>query len=395
MASRAGRTGGRVTTAEIAAIATREGRIAIDTEFVSERRYRALLCLVQVAVPDPEADGGVRTEVLDPLGELDPGPLAAVLADPEVEVVLHAGRQDVAIIRRTWDTGFTRVFDTQVAAGFLGLGSQEGYESLVRRVLKVRLDGRESFTKWDRRPLEPEQLEYARDDARLLLQLGAELQDRLRQAGRLEWAIEECRSLEASTDQRTPEEAFTRVPKLARLGDEQRAVALELIRWRESIAEELDRPVSFVIPDQALIELARRAPGKPSALEHIRGLPPQTAHRRGRELIDAIDRGRRAEPPAKAAEPPRRDPYDGPVASLAQALVRQRALENNLATELIANQSELAAVVGAARRGESAAGIRVVEGWRRDLVGDELLELIAGRRTVRVNDGGRLEAEGP
>ena len=105
---------------ELAERARHGGRLAIDTEFVSERRYQALLCLAQVAVPDPGAPGGVRTEVLDPIEhELDPTPLAQVLADPEIEIVVHAGRQDVAILRRTWGTDITNVFDTQVAAGFL------------------------------------------------------------------------------------------------------------------------------------------------------------------------------------------------------------------------------------------------------------------------------------
>ena len=165
---------GRTVTVALAERAAAHGRVAIDTEFVSERRYQALLCLAQVAVPDPDAPDGVRTEVIDPLGERppDPQPLARVLADPAVEVVVHAGRQDIAILRRAWDTEVTNVFDTQLAAGFIGFGNQEGYESLVRKVLDVKLKGSEGFTKWDKRPLTPQQLEYAADDARLLLALG-------------------------------------------------------------------------------------------------------------------------------------------------------------------------------------------------------------------------------
>ena len=103
---------------ELAERAVGGGRLAIDTEFISERRYQALLCLAQVAVPDPSAPGGVRTEVLDPIEhDFDPAPLARVLADPAIEIVVHAGRQDVAILRRTWGTEVTNVFDTQVAAG--------------------------------------------------------------------------------------------------------------------------------------------------------------------------------------------------------------------------------------------------------------------------------------
>ena len=377
---------------ELAERARHGGRLAIDTEFVSERRYQALLCLAQVAVPDPGAPGGVRTEVLDPIEhDLDPAPLAEVLADPEIEIVVHAGRQDVAILRRTWGTAITNVFDTQVAAGFLGFGNQEGYESLVRKVLQVKLKGNEGFTRWDRRPLSPQQLEYAGDDARLLLELGTELERRLSERGRLEWAHEESRLVAESTDDRTPERAYDRLPRLGRLSESGRAVARELAEWREQTAREADRPPSTVMPDQALIEIARRTPRDRHALEQIRGLPPQTFHRRGDALLEAIVRGRKRTPPAPPPEPPPRDSSDAPVVSLAQALVRHRSSEAGVAVELIATQAELAALMAALRRGENGAGLRVARGWRRELVGDELRELAAGRRSLSVAEGGRLE----
>src|SRR5215216_6237014 len=228
--------------ADLASRASEHGRLAIDTEFVSERRYQALLCLAQVAVPDPGAPDGVLTEVIDPLAENppDPAPLARALADPGVEVVVHAGRQDIAILRRTWETEVTRVFDTQLAAGFVGFGNQEGYESLVRKVLGVRLKGAEGFTRWDRRPLISQQLEYAADDARLLLALGEQIERRLEHRGRLEWAREECRALEDSTDERDPDRVFERLPRLGRLDEAARALARELVEWREEIARTMD-----------------------------------------------------------------------------------------------------------------------------------------------------------
>ena len=382
--------------AELAERAAAGGRLAIDTEFVSERRYQALLCLAQVAVPDPEAPDGARTEVIDPLAERspDPAPLARVLADPSVEVVMHAGRQDVAILKRSWSTEITNVFDTQVAAGFLGHGNQEGYESLVRKVLKVQLKGSEGFTRWDRRPLTAQQLEYAADDARLLLSLGDALERGLEQRGRLEWAREECRALEEISDERDPERLYERLPRLGRLNDRARAVARELVEWREHAARNADRPASTVLPDQALIELARRAPKNHGALEQIRGLPPQTLHRRGDGLLEAIARGGgRAAPPAPP-EPPQRDAGDAPLVSLAQALVRHRSLEAGVAVELIATQSELATLVSALRRGHDRNSTRVVHGWRRELVGEELEELVAGRLSLRVGADGRLEVTG-
>jgi ribonuclease D len=378
--------------AELAERARAGGRLAIDTEFVSERRYQALLCLAQVAVPDPDASDGVRTEVLDPIEhQLDPAPLAQALADPAIEIVVHAGRQDVAILRRTWGTDITNVFDTQVAAGFLGFGNQEGYESLARKVLNVKLKGSEGFTRWDRRPLSAQQLEYAADDARLLLELGTELERRLAERGRLDWAREESRLVGESSDERTHERAYERLPRLGRLSDTGRAVARELAEWREETARAADRPPSTVMPDPALIEIARRTPRDRAALEQIRGLPPQTFHRRGDALLQAIARGRKRTPPEPPPEPPPRDSSDAPVVSLAQALVRHRSTESGVAVELIATQAELAQLMSALRRGENGAGLRVAHGWRRELVGNELVELAAGRRSLSVAANGRLE----
>src|ERR687893_777375 len=174
----------------LAEAAREHGRLGLDTEFMPEGRYRPLLCLVQIVV-------GEQVEVLDPLVDsFDPQPLAEVLADPEIEVVLHAGRQDVAILRRVWRTEVRGVFDTQVAAGFAGFGAQTGYGSLLSDVLGLRLAKSASFTRWDDRPLSPEQLAYARDDVAHLLRLADALQARLRATGRLQWAREECRRLE-------------------------------------------------------------------------------------------------------------------------------------------------------------------------------------------------------
>jgi ribonuclease D len=377
--------------AELADRAAAGGRIAIDTEFVSERRYQALLCLVQVAVPDPTADGGVRTEVLDPLeGDADFAPLARVLADPDVEVVMHAGRQDVAILRRTLDTEIRNIFDTQIAAGFLGFGNQEGYESLVRKVLTVKLRGSEGFTRWDRRPLTVQQLEYAADDARLLLALGEELERRLEERGRLDWAREESRSLEDVSDERDAQRSYERLPRLGRLSEAARAVALELAEWREEEARAADRAPGSVLPDQALVEIARRTPRDKHGLEQIRGLPPQTLHRRADALLAAIERGRTRSAPPPPGDAPTREPADAPLVSLAQALVRHRSMESGVAVELIATQAELGALVTSLRRGENGTHLRVANGWRRELVGDELRELVEGRRALSVGPDGGL-----
>ena len=143
--------------AAAAASARERGRLGIDTEFMSEGRYRALLCLVQVAVDDQSTPEGTRIVLIDALGDVDVTPLAQLLADPEVEVVLHAGRQDVAILRRVWHTEINNIFDTQIAAGFAGASAQAGYGNLLAQVLGRRVGKTASYTRWDARPLTAEQ----------------------------------------------------------------------------------------------------------------------------------------------------------------------------------------------------------------------------------------------
>jgi ribonuclease D len=377
---------------EIARRARETGRLAIDTEFMSERRYQAMLCLAQVAVPDGAAEGGARTEVLDPLadgGGPDPSPLAAALADPAVEVIVHAGRQDVAILRRAWQTEITNLFDTQIAAGFVGFGTQESYKTLVRRVLDVTLPAGEAFTHWDRRPLTDQQVEYARADAVHLLALGRALEGRLAAAGRVEWAREECQPLEASSDERDLDEVYARLPKVDRLRPRARAVARELVEWRDAAARQADRSVPSICADHVLVELARRRPSGRSELNDIRGLPEATLHRRWRELLEAIARGEEREPPeaANAAPPP--DPAGAPAVALASALVRHRSQESGVAVQLVATQPELTRLVDDVRRDREPRA-RVLSGWRRELVGGELLDLLAGRVALSVDARGRL-----
>ena len=362
------------------------GRFGIDTEFVSESRYRALLGLVQIVVP---LDGdGQHIELLDPLAGFDHEPLADVWSDPNVEVVLHAGSQDVAILRRAWGVGPRNVFDTQIAAGFAGFSAQSGYGNLLQGALGVRLAKSAGFTRWDRRPLTDEQLHYARQDVEDLLPLAAELERRLTESGRLEWAREECRRLEEVTDERDPESAYRRLPRVNQLGARARAVAYELAAWRERTAEAEDRPVNAVLPDVALIEVARRQPQSLKELERIRGLRPDTGRRRGKQILGVIARGREAEPPpAEDVARVDTDPRDGPVIALAEALVRSRALEQGLAYELVATRADLQAIVAAAREGRHEPEVRTLRGWRRDLAGAELLELLSGGRALSVERG--------
>jgi ribonuclease D len=385
--------GGLGTSNEIAAaaVAARSaGRFGIDTEFMSEGRYRALLCLVQIAVDDPQG-GEPRILLIDALADVEVSPLAELLADPAIEVILHAGRQDVAILRRAWHTELTNVFDTQIAAGFAGASAQAGYGNLLGSLLGQRVGKTASYTRWDTRPLTAEQLGYAAEDVAHLLQLSDEIQRRLEGSGRLEWAREECRRLESATDERDPETAWERLPRVGQLDPRSRVMARELAAWRERTASDADRPVGSIVADPALVELAKRRPASLGAMEQIRGLHPPTIKRRGQAILEAIARGRDAPPIPRDEARARSEPGDAPLIALAEALLRARALDAGLAYELIASRAELEQIVGAARRSEPEPDVRTLCGWRRELVGDDLRDLLAGRSAVSVGSGRRLE----
>lgn len=359
------------------------GKLALDTEFMGEGRYRTLLCLVQLAVPE-------RIELIDPLQPgFDGAALAQVLADPAVQIVVHAGRQDVALLRRRLRSEVTNVFDTQVAAGFAGMGAQSSYETLLSQVLGLRVAKSASFTRWDARPLSQEQLGYAREDVLHLLELARELERRLAALGRLEWARQECEPLQRASDERDIEVVFAKLPRARNLSVVSQGIARELVQWREQTAAEQDRPVQSVLGDPVLVEIAKRKPSNPSKLHDIRGAGQSAVRRRTEEVLAAVRRGleRPHEPLEETARHRPPDPEDAPLVALSEALVRARTREADLAYELLASRADLQAIVSAWRAGGQEADVRTLRGWRRELVGEELLELLNGAVALSVSDG--------
>ncbi|HXC23435.1 MAG TPA: HRDC domain-containing protein [Solirubrobacteraceae bacterium] len=389
---------------QVAKQADAAGRIALDTEFMGEGRYRTLLCLIQLAVAVDEGDEQSQTrehpkghtqrahseriEILDPLdGALQGEPLAQVLADPQIEVVVHAGRQDIALLRRTLQCEVRNVFDTQVAAGFLGMPAQSSYDTLLAEILGVRLAKSASFTRWDARPLSAEQLSYAREDVVHLTELAVELERRLVEAGRVQWAREECEFLEKVSDERDLDAIFARLPRVRGMSAASQNVARELVAWRERTAQERDKPVQSVLGDAALVEIAKRRPSTVRKLEEIRGVAQNSLRKRGEELLAAVQRGLQStdEPLASDPRPAQPRPDDAPLIALSEALVRARAREAGLAYELLAARADLQAIVVGQRTGQRA-DVRTLRGWRLELVGEELLDLLDGRISLSVSD---------
>ncbi|MDF1541600.1 MAG: ribonuclease D [Anaerosomatales bacterium] len=352
--------------------------VALDTEFMRERTYYARLCLVQLATDDVEA-------IVDPLAVEDLMPLLDVLSDTRMTKVFHAGQQDLEIICLIAGTVPAPVFDTQVAATLAGFPTQVGYGALVSEIAGVKLDKSDTFTDWSRRPLSSTQLEYALNDVRYLPTVYRELRSRLEAEGRLSWLEPEFdRMVDPATYEVVPEELFRRVKRMSSLKARQLGVLMKLTAWREHEAQRRDIPRKWVLGDESLLEIARRSPQDRDALASIRGVADKLAKASYPGVLSAVAEGLalpREELPTLERKRRRPLDVDGAV-DLMAALVRLRAKEHGVATPLLASRGDLELLAGGERDDTP-----LLEGWRRSIVGDELLRLLDGELVLRLADG--------
>lgn len=353
--------------------------VAVDTEFVRERTYRARPCLVQVATPSEHA-------LIDLLAGVDLAPLRAVLLRTSLLKVLHAARQDLEIFHALWGEVPAPVFDTQLAASVLGLGDQVSFSGLVRDVLGVEVSKAETLTDWSRRPLSPAQLRYAAEDVVRLVPLHAELAARLVGRGRQGWLESDFQELVDPALYRVePREAWRGIKRPPGLSGAQRAVLREVAAWREEAAQERDLPRRWVVGDDVLVHVARRPPRTLEELGQARGLEPRELRRSGAALLDAVARGLATPPEDQPADdrPPRLTESAQALADMMACLVRLRALELGVTSSVLCTRAALEAV---ATSGEDA-DVAALRGWRRDVVGADLLALRDGRLQLRVESG--------
>jgi ribonuclease D len=366
----------------VAEAARSAGRIGLDTEFMRERTYRARLCLVQVATPED-------VYLIDPLSGVDLAPIMKLVADSGVEVVVHAGRQDLELLYERFGVVPSNVFDVQLAAGFAGRGASLPYGGIVKTILGVTLVKGEAYSDWCRRPLTQEQITYAGDDVRYLLDIADRLKDRLTSLGRLEWALEELEVLqEEDTYLIDPGEAWRRISGRGSLTGRQTAILKEVARWREKTAAQRDLPRNWIIKDPTLIEIARRAPTTRTALKSIRGINAKEADRSGGQILEAVRRGRETPAVPAPPSPPREvQARTRMLSSLADAVVRSRCERAEISMEVVTTRAELEAVLTQVFSGRlDESGHRLLRGWRRELAGDALLALIRGTVALKVVD---------
>ena len=353
---------------------------ALDTEFHRERSYYANVALLQLAWPG-------RCALVDPLA-VDLAPFATVLDGPGL-AVLHASTQDLEVLLRACGTVPSRLFDTQLAAGFLGFATPS-LTSLVERVLDVHLPKASRLTDWLRRPLSEDQLTYAAADVLHLLELTDVLRRELAATGRLEWAEEECELLRTrGWGPPDPENAWLRIKETRSLKGRSRGVAQSVAAWRERRAAQLDQPVRFILSDLAIVGIAGKPPKDLEQLKAIRGLDERNARGQiGESLLAAIEAGRAL--PDGAIRLPKRDEVDRDLraaVALVSAWVTQVSRELRIDPSLLATRTDLATFLA---RDPDA---RLATGWRKELLGDAIEELVGGTYALAFDGAGGLALE--
>ncbi|HZN13207.1 MAG TPA: HRDC domain-containing protein [Acidimicrobiales bacterium] len=357
---------------------------ALDTEFHRERTYYPRVALMQLAW-----DGQVA--LVDTL-DIDIAPMDRVLEGSGV-AVLHAAEQDLEILQAACGRMPAKMFDTQVAAGFLGYSSS-GLSALLARELDVTLPKGDRLTNWTKRPLTAEQVDYAAADVSHLLQLRDTLNEQLSQLGRLEWAQAECDELVERVRARSDAAAaaataWWRLKEARRLKAASRGVAQAVAAWRERQAMEKDVPVRFVLSDMAVTALAYRPPRKVGDLRDVRGLDPRY-HRQpaAGELLAVIESGRELQPPELRVPPiDPADPAQRATVTLVAAWISQRARALRLDPAVVASRADIESLLAGRETG------RLAEGWRRALVGEPVLRLAQGSASVALVDGDLLLEE--
>ena len=353
--------------------------IAVDTEFLREKTYYPKLCLVQVGA-------GELTAAIDPLLIEDLTPLAKIFEDASVTKVLHACGQDLEVILDGMGCVCAPVFDTQLAAAFLGMRQQVSYGSLVEAYCGVRLPKAESLTDWSRRPLDPEQLAYAEDDVRYLPGIYDRMVSDLARQDRLSWVRPEMDALcDPSRIKRDPSEAFLRLRRSGSLTRRQLAVAREVCAWREGVAAERDVPRKWVASDEVVVEVCKRTPGSFDRLRRIRGTE-QISERDGKRLLAAVARGVAcpAEECPKVTKHLRPSPETEGVIDLMYAVLRLVSEKSGVATQLIATRDDLLDFL------QNRKSSPLSRDWRWELAGRTLDRLLSGEVGLTVK-AGRIE----
>lgn len=352
--------------------------LAIDTEFLREKTYYAKLCLIQV-------NNGSIKAIIDPLSVHNLKVLVPIMQDEGCVKVFHSGSQDIDILYHTLGVMPAPLFDTQMAAALMGFPLQVGYGPLVHSICGVKLAKADSYTDWSRRPLTANQIKYALEDVVYLPEMHEYMTDALAKQGRSTWLDDDFKALaNPAKYENDPMEAWRRVKRVSSLGGSQLAVARELAAWRERTAAKRNLPRKWVVPDEALVEVARKCPQSIDKLMEVRGLSSKLSTKAAREVLEAVKKGKACDPADYPKLPKRSggEPHVVGAVELLSAVVEMRAHENGVAVPVLAPHDDLVKLA----RGHRDE-CEVMQGWRFEMVGRELCDVLDGKLSLRIKNG--------
>jgi ribonuclease D len=353
-----------------------EPRYAIDTEFHRERTYYPKLALVQIG-------WGGRIVLIDPLA-IDVRSLRRLFASPSI-AVFHAAQQDLDVLTHVCGAVPEFMFDTQIAAGFIGY-STPSLASLLQGELNVNASKGDRLTDWLRRPLTAEQQQYAANDVAHLLELHDRLIASLVGRGRLEWAAEACEELRTRpAGAIDPEQAWLRLKDVRVLKAKARGVAQAVAAWRERRAAQADVPPRQILPDLAVLGISQKHPTTVAELSHARGVDER--HSRGAlgtEIVAAVKDGLGRDVSLPTSDGDDLDRSLRPAVTLVSAWVGEVARTEKIDATLLATRNDLVSLL----RGDPAA--RLANGWRHELLGDGIRRLVEGRAALTFDGRGGL-----
>jgi ribonuclease D len=344
--------------------------VTIDTEFLREKTYYPQLCLIQIATASFEA-------VIDPLAPIDLSVLKPLLTDENVTKVFHAGDQDRAILYNIIETPVRPVFDTQRAALLMGLPQQISLAALVSHFCAVILKKESSFSDWSQRPLTAEQISYAYEDVRYLPEIYKRMVTNLSENNRLSWLQEDFVLMEDEANYKSdPSEMWKKLRGTTTVRGRNLAIAREVTAWREETAMKRNLPRKWVLQDELVVEIAKREPLTIEALYKIRGIKDRLGQQWAHEVLERIVFARQL---PESEWPKRERPHYNKAACEAKldmltALLHLRAKELRIASTFLTNHDELECLASGQRK-----DLPLLKGWRRELIGNELLLLLEGK----------------
>ena len=340
---------------------TGHARLGVDTEFMREKTYFAQLCLIQISTPE-------NIYCVDPLVDADQAEFWKQLL--EDSWVVHSARQDIEVVYQTAGAMPREIFDTQIAAGLLGLPAQMGYAGLIKELFDVEMAKSHTRADWTRRPLPDAVLDYAAEDVEYLLPAYDVLCEKLDKKDRLDWALQDSELLlDTALYDISGDQAIDRLKGARNFRGVKRAAAVRLAAWREEEAIRRNRPRQWIIRDNVLLDIAYNLPSSEKQLALIDGMPPKVLSRVGKQLIDAVGESRDDENGYQPPRPP--DEAQKALLKEMQSQVADCAGDLDIAAETVASKRELSSVIISGTRNS-----RVFTGWRRNLIGEQLLQLL-------------------